>query len=349
MIVAVADYASASGMASGQGVRASNVVSGVPVLRACVYAAMLLLGTAASFSHAQIVALPGSGTHVVPTQNGIPQVNIAAPSGAGVSMNTYSQFDVNRQGAILNNSATTIQTQQAGYINGNANLTPGNEARIIVNQVMSNAPSQLRGYTEVAGPRAEVIIANPSGLIVDGAGFINTSRAILTTGTPNFGPNGSLAGFNVTGGNITVQGAGLNAANVDQVDLLARAIQVNAAIYANNLNAVAGANSVDHDTLNATPVAGNGAAPPVAIDVSALGGMYANRIFLSSNEFGVGVSNKGVLASQAGDLVLKSNGQLVLAGTTNASGSIDATATQGIDNAGTVGAGMSPPAATALQ
>ncbi len=90
---------------------------------------------------------------------------------------------------------------------------------------MSSAPSQLRGYLEVAGPRAEVIFANPNGLVVDGGGFINTSRAILTTGTPNIGANGSLASFDVKGGNIAVQGARLNATNIDQVDLLARAVK----------------------------------------------------------------------------------------------------------------------------
>ncbi|WP_370653281.1 hemagglutinin repeat-containing protein [Caballeronia sp. Lep1P3] len=296
---------------------------------------MLLLGTTSTLSAAQIVAAPGSGAQVIQTQNGLAQVNIARPSAAGVSVGTFSQFDVPAKGAILNNSPTLVQTQQAGYINGNPNLSPGQSARIIVNQVMSNSPSQLHGYTEVAGARAEVVIANPSGIVVDGAGFINTSRAILTTGTPNFGANGSLAGFNVTGGNITVQGAGLNASNVDQVDLLARAVQVNAAIYANNLNVIAGASSIDHDSLNATSIAGNGAAPSVAIDVSALGGMYANRIFLSSNEYGVGVSTNGVLAAQAGDLTLKSNGQLVLAGQTNASGSINASARDGIANTGT--------------
>ncbi|WP_277182423.1 filamentous hemagglutinin N-terminal domain-containing protein [Caballeronia sp. BR00000012568055] len=318
MMVAVAESASTHG--NGARKKATCVAT--------------LFGAVSASAFAQIVAAPGSGAQVVQTQNGLNQVNIARPSGAGVSLNKYSQFDVPAKGAILNNSPTIVQTQQAGYINGNANLTPGQEARVIVNQVMSNAPSQLRGYVEVAGKRAEVIIANPNGLVVDGAGFINTSRAVLATGTPNFAANGNVAGFTVNGGNIVVQGAGLNAGNVDQVDLLARAVQANAAIYAKTLNIVAGANQVDHDTLAATPIAGNGSSPAIAIDVSQLGGMYADRIYLASNEFGVGVSTRGVLAAQAGDLTLQSNGMLVLAGQTNASGNLNATARDGIDNTG---------------
>ncbi|BCQ28286.1 hemagglutinin repeat-containing protein (plasmid) [Caballeronia sp. NK8] len=338
MLVAVADFANAHG--NTPGTRGASAVvrdaEPAPALRALALAAMLLVGNIimSAPSLAQIVAAPGSGARVVQTQNGLPQVDIAKPSSAGVSLNKYSQFDVQKQGAILNNSATITATTQAGYVNGNANLTPGNEARVIVNQVLSNSPSQLRGFLEVAGRKAEVIVANPNGLVVDGGGFINTSRAVLTTGTPNFGPNGNLAGFTVNGGNVSIQGAGLNASNVDAVDILARAVEVNAAIYANQLNVVAGANQIDHDTLAATPIAGNGAAPSVAIDVSQLGGMYANRIFLASNENGVGVSTRGILAAQAGDLTLKSNGQLVLAGTTNASGSISVSARDGIDNSG---------------
>ncbi|HEY3599524.1 MAG TPA: filamentous hemagglutinin N-terminal domain-containing protein, partial [Paraburkholderia sp.] len=302
----------------------------------------MLLSAAPSLTDAQIVTAPGSGAQVIQTQNGLPQVNIARPSGAGVSVNTYSQFDVQKPGAILNNSSALVQTQQAGFINGNPNLAAGQSAKIIVNQVNSNSPSQLRGYLEVAGRKAEVVVANGSGIVVDGGGFINTTRAILTTGSPIIGANGSLNGFNVTGGNITVQGAGLNAGNIDQVDLIARAVQANAAIYANNLNVVTGANQVDHDTLAATPIApqgaasaGGGATSGVSIDVSLLGGMYANRIYLVGTENGVGVSTKGVIAAQAGDFTLTTEGKLVLAGKTTASGNLVVNARDGVENSGT--------------
>lgn len=284
---------------------------------------------------AQIVPTPGTGTQVTRTQNDLPLVDIAKPSGAGVSVNTYNQFDVQRAGAILNNSPTIVNTQQAGMINGNPNIGPGQSARIIVNQVSSNAPSQLRGYVEVAGNRAEVVLANPSGIYVDGGGFLNTSRATLTTGVPHYGPDGSLAGYNVSKGLVTVAGAGLNASNIDQVDLLARAVRVNAAIYAKNLNVIAGANQIDHDTLAATPIAGGGPAPAVAIDVSQLGGMYSNLISLVSNENGVGVASAGTLAAQAGDLTLQSNGRLVLTGKTMASGNLALSAAGAVDNSGT--------------
>jgi filamentous hemagglutinin len=287
---------------------------------------------------AQVVADPNAGANrptIGQTGNGLPQVDITRPSAAGVSTNAYSQFDVPRAGVILNNSPTVTATQQAGYINGNPNLLPGGSARIIVNQVTSTLPSQLRGYLEVAGPRSEVIVANPNGILVEGAGFINTSRATLTTGVPVFGGSGSLDAFRVTGGQITVQGDGLNATRVDQVDLIARAVQANGALYADQLNVIAGANQVSHDSLSATPIAGAAATPTVGIDVAQLGGMYANKILLASTEHGVGVSLRGVAAAQAGDLTLTTQGKLVLAGQANASGQLAAYARDGIDNTGT--------------
>jgi filamentous hemagglutinin len=78
-----------------------------------------------------------------------------------------------------------------------------------LNEVNSSNPTQLRGYVEVAGQKAEVIIANPSGIAVNGGGFINANGVTLTTGVPQFNGN-ALTGFAVTGGTITVSGAGLD-------------------------------------------------------------------------------------------------------------------------------------------
>ncbi len=339
MLVAVEESARGAGKGRQTGGQAGTSAASTPsaarfAVLPVVFGAWCALGLSYTV-HAQVVAAPGSGAQVIQTQNGLQQVNIARPNGSGVSLNTYTQFNVPGQGTILNNAPGITQTQQAGYVNGNPNLLPGGSARIIVNQVTSTSPSTLRGYLEVAGPRAEVVIANPNGILVNGGGFINTSRATLTTGVPVFGGSGSLDAYRVTGGQITVQGAGLNASNVDQVDLIARAVSVNASVYANQLNVVAGANQVDRGTLNATPIAGDGAGPANGIDVSQLGGMYANKILLASTEKGVGVSLRGVAAAQAGDLTLTAQGKLVLAGQTNASGNLSVSAQGGIDNTGT--------------
>ncbi|WP_080423607.1 hemagglutinin repeat-containing protein [Burkholderia ubonensis] len=351
MLIAVEETASAAGKASaGETQRAvdRSGVHGVAqfALRLAAFGALIAAGAMPMWAQAQIVGAGPNAPSVIQTPNGLPQVNINKPSGAGVSLNTYNQFDVQKNGAILNNSPTIVNTQQAGYINGNPNLSAGQAARIIVNQVNSTAASQIKGYVEIAGSRAEIVLANPAGIVVDGGGFINTSRAVLTTGVPQFGADGSLTGYNVSRGLITVQGAGLNASNVDQVDLIARAVQANAAIYAKNLNVIAGAQQVNHDTLAATPIQGDGVAPAVAIDVAQLGGMYANRVFLVGNSAGVGVANAGTIAAQAGDLTLQSDGRLVLTGKTTASGNLALSAASGIQNSGTTYAQQSLSAST---
>ncbi|UVT02203.1 contact-dependent inhibition toxin BcpA [Burkholderia glumae] len=345
MAVAVAETATAGGKSASGEARTRRRSASTCV--AVVLAGSAMAGAMSMPADAQIVGAGPNAPAVIQTPNGLPQVNINKPGGGGVSVNTYNQFDVRKAGAILNNSAKMVQTQLGGWINGNPNFGPNDAARIIVNQVNSPSPSQIRGALEIAGARAELVLANPSGIYLDGAGFINTSRATLTTGVPFYGPDGSLVGYNVNHGLVTVSGAGLNATGTDQVDLIARAVQVNSAIYAKNLNVVAGAAQVKRDTLDATSIAGEGPAPAVAIDVSQLGGMYSNRIFLASNEFGVGVANAGTITAQAGDLTLQSNGRLVLSGNTTTSGHLALSAADGIQNSGTTYAQQSLTADTA--
>ncbi|OAE60629.1 hypothetical protein A7J67_25595 [Achromobacter xylosoxidans] len=248
---------------------------------------------------------------IVGVTNGVPVVNIAPPSAGGVSNNRYTQFNVGPTGVVLNNSGGASQTQLAGQVAGNAML--GNQrATTILNQVTAPNPSQLMGTLEVAGNRANVIVANPAGITCNGCGFLNADRATLTTGRPQVGPDGNIA-LEVAGGKLRVEGQGLNGTAVGQVDLIARTLEINAGVWADRLNVTAGAARVDYATGNATARAGEGPAPVVALDTAALGGMYANSIRLIGTEAGVGVNVGGNLVALTGDLEVSASGDVRIA------------------------------------
>ena len=288
----------------------------------------------------RIIADPGAPAQqrptVVTSANGTPQVNITTPSAAGVSRNQYQQLDVGRQGVILNNSRTDVQTQIGGWVQGNPWLATGT-ARVILNEVNGSNPSHLNGYVEVAGARAQVVIANPAGIQIDGAGFLNASRVTLTTGTPILN-NGALEGYRVQGGAIRVAGAGLDASLTDYTDIITRSLQVNAGIWANQLQASLGTNVVSADHSSVTAQAPGSGAPAFALDVGALGGMYANRIWLVGNEHGVGMSNAGKIGAQAGELVVTADGRLENTGALHAQQDTRLTTAGGVANAGTLSA-----------
>jgi filamentous hemagglutinin len=334
MCMAVQETARSRGKGAGQGVADSSVPAAMrlPALRRMPY--LMAIGLAATIlgsnALAQIVADPKAPGQqqatVLNAANGVLQVNIQTPSAAGVSRNVYSQFDVPKTGAVLNNSRSNVQTQLGGWVQGNPWLSKGT-ARVILNEVNSSDPSRLQGYIEVAGDRAETIIANPAGIVVDGGGFINVSRATLTTGTPTI-EDGFLKGYSVQRGQIVIDGAGLDASKTDYTALIARSLQVNAGLWAQRLNVITGANQVEEAVqakVTQTGQAGN-AAPLFAVDVASLGGMYANQIYLVGTEAGVGVRNAGEIGAVAGDLVVTANGRLENSGTLQASQSLQVSA-----------------------
>ncbi|MES2079283.1 MAG: filamentous hemagglutinin N-terminal domain-containing protein, partial [Pseudomonadota bacterium] len=102
-------------------------------------------------AQAEGIVVSAPGTTVGAAGNGVPVVNIATPNGAGLSHNQFKDYNVGPNGVILNNgNGAMVNTQLGGIIVGNPNLK-GGAANVILNEVNGGSPSQLRGYTEVAG------------------------------------------------------------------------------------------------------------------------------------------------------------------------------------------------------
>lgn len=178
---------------------------------------------------------------------------------------------------------------------------------------------------EIAGTKADLIIANPNGIVGNGFGFINTKRATLTTGTPIIN-NNTLTGFNVTGGAVEINGAGssypIDEATgqyqyqpVSKLDIYANAAKINAELWAQDeINVIAGKNQIDYNQNTGAAQFGS-AGSGVNLDVGALGGMYAGKIMLVGTNSGLGVNVSGNIAAQD-SLSISSSGKITFNKTT---------------------------------
>lgn len=275
------------------------------------------------------VAAPAVGQQVNSQNvNGKVIVNINNPQGpGGLSHNKFNDLQVGAEGIVFNNSQNAINTQLAGSISGNSNLTNG-PAGIILNEVTGSNPSALNGMLEIAGQSASLIIANPNGINAAGVGFINTNRAVLTTGVPAIDAAGNLEGFTVnnaseitfadrieTGTSGAETGFINGSSTTPRIDLISRAVKVNGTLQAEELNIVTGTNKVAYSDLAAEQLAAATTKPTLALDVSTLGGMYAGRIKMVGTEGGVGVRNAGVMEAvgEAGSILLNVNGRITFA------------------------------------
>ena len=302
--------------------------------------AVSLLGFLASASvwSDGIVADPnaprGQQPTVLQSNNGLPVVNIQTPTRAGVSVNQYRQFDVGEKGAVLNNSHRNVQTQLGGWIQGNPWLARG-EARVIVNQVNSADPSRLNGYVEIGGRRADLVIANPAGINVNGGGFINANQVTLGVGNAAI-QDGQYAGIVGGSGSLNIAAGGLDASRSDYTNLIANAVNVNGGIWANRLSVQAGGSSADTAAQPNT----------FAIDTGALGGMYAGTIHLMVNGAEQNsIRNAGQIFARAGEVRLDAAGNVVNSGSmvaTGEAGSANLSAvriqSQHLDNSGSIAA-----------
>ena len=273
-----------------------------------VFLSILLSLNSALFAQPIVIDTTAAAKHQATmdkAQNGIDIVNIVNPNSRGTSHNKFNKYNVQKQGVILNNSLNVVQTQLGGFIANNPNLTKN--AKLILNEVTGTSRTLLEGYTEVGGVKADVIVANPNGITVNGGGFINTDKAILTTGRPNI-INGFVEGFNVNQGDILIEGEGFNANNINKVGLYSKLLQLNAKFYADEVQVITGENQIDLDgTITSSQKTGSG----ISIDSSLLGGVYANRIELISNDKGVGVNLPPEVFAQD-SFVLNASGDILV-------------------------------------
>jgi filamentous hemagglutinin family protein len=268
-----------------------------------------------------ITVAPGGGAALTEARNGVPVVNIANPNSAGLSHNQFLDYNVTVDGLILNNiraREVVGNSQLAGTLLSNPNLNRA--AEVILNEVISTNPSELRGYTEVAGAVADVVVANPYGITCDGCGFLNTNRVTLTTGVPQF--EGAALGFRVNRGEVLITGNGLDATDADYLNIVTRAVRLAGKVNAKDFNAVLGNNVWDYAS-GSVEVAGAGDPVALALDSTELGGMYANRISIQVTEQGAGVRVLGNAAASGGDLVINAAGQLLVASEVYASGNLE--------------------------
>lgn len=247
--------------------------------------------------------------------NGITLVNVAGPSTGGVSRNDYTNFNVPQNGVILNNSYQMSNTKLGGYVPGNANMMRGS-ANVIVNEVTSHNPTDMKGFIEVAGRKASVVVANPNGITVDGGGFINTDRAVLTTGKTEYDSKGNLNSYRVEQGRISINGNGLNAKDANSLQILTEATNVNAGVWANTIETRTGKNTIDANTLDTQKI---GDSSNIGLDVSAIGGMYANSITMKGTNTGLGVNVKGVVSSTQASSIT-SDGKIIVDGGVTSNG-----------------------------
>lgn len=329
--VAVCEYArgsSRSNVSTGSKASVRGVVSSITALSFAVLCSLqsayantptvILADTTASKNNQPIV---------LPTASGITSVNIVTPNDKGLSNNHYRVFDVGNSGVVLNNNRKAVNTGLAGYVQANPFMARG-EATTILNQINANNPSYLNGFVEVAGQKADVIIANPSGLVINGAGFINAGNVHLAAANSEV-KQGQVAGYQVNTGNIEVNGK-LNLQSTDYAALIAKTAQINSEIYGGNtLNVITGENAVtlqdgDFKQLTTTNKQSQQSTQSqnnqqgVALDIAAVGGIYAGKIHLIGTDKGLGVNNAGVLQAtgqgNAGGLTLDGQGNLVNTG-----------------------------------
>lgn len=263
-------------------------------------------------AQAQILPDGTTATTVATNPAGRAEIAIAPASAFGVSLNRYSDFNVAPVGVDLDNRVQ--------------------EARTIVNEVTGANPTHLAGPIEVLGQRAHVITANPNGISVDGARFLNTGRVALATGTTGTVSRQIAPGVfrdnitaSVNGGTIDIGAGGLSG-QMSALVLLAEDIRINGPVVselddAETTFAVYGGGGTAEFDNSILPGNVNSVwsviSPNTATDTETYrvtigpeGVLDAGSVSILVGRAGAGVRMDGVAASRRGGFVITAEGRI---------------------------------------
>ncbi|MGY4534212.1 filamentous hemagglutinin family protein [Pseudomonas sp. TE3786] len=288
-------------------------------MRRCSYLAPLLLaasfpGLAAAEIQVDTNAAPNQQATVLVAPSGVPVINIAAPDSKGLSRNQFSLFNVDQPGAVFNNSLTGGRSQLAGNLDANPNLSQ--RALVILTEVTGNQPSSLAGTLEVFGGKADLIVANPNGITLNGVSTRNVHGFVASTGRAELA-DGLYLRQEDGNGRVLVGEQGVDTQGLSYFDIVARVVTLNGRIGAPGSDAdvqlITGLNRYDSKQRTANVLASNAAnTPSVAIEGSVAGAMYGRNITLISSENSVGVRTAGLIQA-AQDIQVQANGDIDLA------------------------------------
>ena len=239
--------------------------------------------------------------------NGVPIVNISTPNKNGISINDFSEYNIGKEGQIINNADNVGRSHLGGIINANPNLAPNQAANLVILQVNGSNRSQIEGYLEaLSRQKIDVILSNENGLYINNGGTINIKNFTATTGRVNL-KDGDFVGIDVERGNIVIGPKGMDGTNANYVELIAKTLELRGNVVTKDLKVVTGSNKIDKKGNIKEKSNVNG---DIAIDARNLGGMYANTIKIISTDKGAGVNSDAFIVSKNSKLEITADGKI---------------------------------------
>ena len=235
----------------------------------------------------------------------VPVVNIVNPNANGLSHNKYDKFNIDEQGAVLNNSRKSAYSQIIGEtINANPNLTK--TATVILNEVLT-ARSNIFGTLEILGQKADIIIANAYGISVNGGKFINAGKVSLITGTPM---ENNINKYIIGTGNLEIGQDGLT--NGGDINLVSSQMEISGEVTAKELQILTGNDEYD---IKQNQISSQDNEDVTAIDISA--SMYADKIKIisSKQDNKIEIKKNANLISNVEDIEIDAQGNINIKGT----------------------------------